>query len=269
MKRLQCLFRVGAVITSMLFLASCSKNGSTNSNNQPRLEVRLTDSPDPNVKEVWIDIREVNILMDDSNDVIALPGSLPGLYNLLDLTNGNDVILADALIPAGTINQIRMVLGDNNYIITNSGEKIPLKTPSAQQSGLKIQVQQAVTGGTLYRLLLDFDAGKSIVKAGNSGKYILKPVIRILSFVPSGGNLTGVVWPDSIRTAVFAINGVDTVSSTFTDITNGNYFIKDIPAGVYSLQFNPSDTTYKTAQRNATIVLGQTATLDTVVLEKK
>jgi hypothetical protein len=270
MKRITSLLALGSLLTSALFLGSCSKNDSTNNSNssQARLEVRLTDSPDPDVKEVWIDVREVNINMNDSN-TIALSGSHPGLYNLLDLINGKDTILADALIPAGTISQIRLVLGDNNYIVTNSGEHIPLTTPSAQQSGLKLQLHQTVTGGTLYRLVLDFDAGKSIVKAGNSGQYILKPVIRLLSFVPSGGNITGVVWPDSIRTAIFAIIGVDTVASTYTDTTNGHYFIKDIAAGSYALHFNPSDTTYKTTERSATVVLGQTTAVDTVKLEKK
>jgi len=267
MKRSPLLFLITTFFLTVLFLSSCSKNDKTIGSNEARLQVLLTDSPDPEVQEVWVDVREVNINMNDSNSIV-LTGSHPGLYNLLDLTNGKDTILADATIPTVSISQIRLVLGDNNYIITKSGEKIPLKTPSAQQSGLKIQIQQNVTGGTLYRLILDFDAGKSIVKAGNSGQYILKPVIRVLSFVPSGGNISGVVWPDSIRTAIFAINGVDTTATTFTDTTNGNYFIKDIPAGNYSLHFNPSDTTYKTAQRTATVVLGHINLVDSVKLEK-
>jgi len=144
-----------------------------------------------------------------------------------------------------------------------------LTTPSAQQSGLKVQIHQAVTGGVLYRLVLDFDAGKSIVKAGNSSKYILKPVLRVLSFVASGGNLKGVVTPDSVRTLVYAITGTDTVASTYTDTSNGNFWFGDIPAGTYSLSYSPTDTTFKDAQRNVSVVLGQTATADTVVLEKK
>jgi hypothetical protein len=72
--------------------------------------------------------------------------------------------------------------------------------------------------------------------------------------------------PDSVRTAVIAIKGTDTVATTFTTVPGGNYFIKDIPAGSYSLYFIPSDTTYKTAQAGATIVLGQTTVADTVKL---
>jgi hypothetical protein len=251
-----------AFLFSCILFFSCQKsNGIGDNNNKARLQVRLTDSPDPNVKEVRINMK-------DSNEIV-LDGAHPGLYNLLDLTDGKDTLLADAQIPTGDISQIRLVLGENNYIITKSGEKIDLTTPSAQQSGLKVQVKQNVTGGVLYRLILDFDAAKSIVKAGNSGKYILKPVLRVISFVASGGNLKGTVVPDSVRTSIYAINGADTVASTYTDTLNGNFLFNDIPAGSYSLSYVPSDTTFKDAQRNVSVALGQTAVADTVVLEKK
>lgn len=256
----------GVVIMAATMLAvSCQKNKS---GDKPRLQVRLTDAPDPNVKEVWVDIKGIAVKMGDSAE-ITLSNAYPGLYNLLDLTNGKDTILADAEIPAGRISQIRLLLGDNNYIITKTGQKINLTTPSAQQSGLKVQIQQDVTGGILYRLVLDFDAAKSIVKAGNSGQYLLKPVLRILSFVPSGGSVKGVVVPDSIITAIYAINGPDTVASTFTQVGNGNYMIKDIPAGSYTFSYVPNDTIHKTATRSVPVTLGQITIVDTVRLEKK
>jgi hypothetical protein len=259
-------FLIVALITSALFTA-CTKNGqSNNDSSQPRLQIRLVDNPAPNVKEVWVDIKQVEITLNDSTHPILLNGVHPGVYNLLALTNGRDTLLADAVIPAGTISQVRLILGTNNYIVTTSGDIINLKTPSAQQSGLKVQIHQQVSGGILYRLTLDFDVDRSIIFAGNSDNVILKPVLRILSFVPSGGNLKGVVIPDSVRTAVIAIRGVDTVSTTFTAVPGGNYFMEDIPAGNYSLYFIPTDTTYQTTQASATIVLGQTTMVDTVRL---
>lgn len=256
-----------ALMATSIFIFSCQKNSGSSSNSQPRLQVRLTDSPDPNVKEVWVDIKEVKIKMNDTSE-ITVGGAHPGVYNLLDLTNGKDTILADAEIPAGSISQIRLILGDNNYIITKTGEKINLTTPSAQQSGLKVQIHQDVSGGILYRLILDFDAGKSIVKAGNSGKYLLKPVLRVLSFIPSGGNVKGVVVPDSTQTFVYAIKGADTVASTATD-TTGKYWIRDIAADLYTFSYVPNDTIHKNAQRSVTVILGQTTVVDTVKLEKK
>jgi hypothetical protein len=256
-----------AVIALCIFTFSCQKNTDKNIS-QARLEVRLTDSPDPNVKEVWVDIQEVKIKMSDTSE-ITVGNAYPGLYNLMDLTNGKDTILADAEIPQGSISQIRLILGENNFIITKDGEKKMLTTPSAQQSGLKVQIKQDVAGGVLYRLILDFDAGKSIVKAGNSGKYILKPVLRVLSFLPSGGNIKGVVLPDSVITSVYAIKGVDTIASTFTDTANGQFFIRDIVGGSYNLSFVPNDTIHKDAQRSVSVTIGQTAIVDTVRLEKK
>ena len=253
-------------IVSSCCLYSCSKNAKTESTSS-RLQVALTDGPDPSVKEVWVEINQIEILMDDTTHPLILNGSHPGLYNLLDLTNGKDTLLADATIPAGKISQIRLILGENNFLITQTGEKIALKTPSAQQSGLKVQVHQEIAGGILYRLTLDFDVARSIVFAGNSGQVLLKPVLRILSFVPSGGNIKGVVAPDSVLTFVYAIQGLDTVASTSTNVTNGNFLIKDIPAGNYTVSFVPTDTTYKFAFVNASVSLGQITLLDTVKLQ--
>jgi hypothetical protein len=256
-----------ATLTISALFTSCTKNNKSYSNSdRSHLQIRLVDNPPPGIREVWVDIQQVELTFNDSTHPMQLNGVHPGVYNLLALTNGNDTLLADADIPVGTISQIRLLLGTNNYIITASGERISLKTPSAQQSGLKVQIHQQVSGGILYRLILDFDVARSIVFAGNSGNVILKPVLRVLSFVPSGGNLKGVVIPDSVRTAVIAIKGIDTIATTYTIVPGGNYFINDIPEGSYSLYFIPTDTTYQTAQANASIVLGQTTVVDTVRL---
>jgi hypothetical protein len=259
------LLGIACIISTLLIFLSCSKNQKSDSG-MASLQVRLTDGPDPNVKEVWVDIEKIELIMSDTSNPIILDGTHPGVYNLLAFSDGKDTLLADATIPPGTISQIRLILGDNNYLISKDGEKIPLKTPSGQESGLKVQVHQAVTGGILYRLTLDFDAGRSIIKAGNSGNYLLKPVLRIFSLIPSGGDIQGVVVPDSVRTTIFAIQGPDTVASTITDTTNGKWLFKDLPAGAYSLSFIPSDTTYLPASSNASVTLGQITNVDTVVL---
>lgn len=185
----------------------------------------------------------------------------------MDLTNGRDTLLADAAIPAGKLNQLRLILGNNNYLITTDGAREELTTPSAEESGLKVLVNTDLAGGMLYRLALDFDAAKSIVTAGNSGKHLLKPVIRVLSFVPSGGIVKGFVAPDSVLTQIYAIRGTDTISSTSTDA--GNYTFRDIPAGPYSLSFVPVADSFNSATKNVTVELGQTAIADTVFLEHK
>jgi len=257
-------------IAGASFLVSCSDGETSAGGSQnARLQVMLTDAPNNNVKEVWVDIEGVQINREDStgNAWVTLAGSHPGVYNLLDLTNGRDTLLSDAEIPAGRISQMRLMLGTDNYVILNDGTRVNLETPSAQQSGLKVNVNETVGGGLLYRLVLDFDAARSVVRAGNSGRYILKPVLRILSFVPSGGIVRGVVTPDSIRTSVYAIQGTDTISSTFTDTLNGRWLINDLAAGAYTFSFVPADSVLQPTTRSVNVTLGQTTVVDTVRLQ--
>lgn len=262
-----------AVLLGSLVFVSCQKSIDEDPANsvppgQARLQVYLTDNPNLNLSEVWVDVREIQIKMEDSANFLVLSGSRPGMYDLLQLTNGQDTLLSNALIPAGRISQIRLVLGNNNFAITTTGDTLQLATPSAQQSGLKVLVNQTVTGGSLYRLTLDFDAAKSVVKAGNSGNYILKPVLRVISFLPSGGNARGIVLPDSVRTAIYAIRGIDTMATTYSDTAmNGAYYFNDIPAGAYVFSFVPQDTIHQSTTRNVPITLGTTYVVDTVRLQ--
>jgi hypothetical protein len=165
-------------------------------------------------------------------------------------------------LDSGRIEQIRLILGPNNYVKVN-GQTYTLETPSAQQSGLKINLHQDVSAGLLYKLLLDFDAARSIVRTG-SGKYMLKPVIRA-SLQAQGGSLKGYVLPNTFNTSVFAIQGTDTIAGTMT--STGSYSIRGLNAGTYALAFAPSDTTYKSQSKTGIVVNNNAVTtVDTVRL---
>jgi hypothetical protein len=118
--------------------------------------------------------------------------------------------------------------------------------------------------GILYKLILDFDASKSIHKTGN-GKYMLKPVIRT-TLEAQGGSIRGFVLPDTVKTEVLAIQGPDTIASTFTG-SNGGYLIRALAAGTYSLSFLPNDTAFKNEIRNGiSVTTGNVTVVDTVHL---
>jgi hypothetical protein len=260
--------RLGITIFLFGLLAACDKNNDGDTNPATaKLQISLTDAPTVDVREVWVDIKDIQINTSDTGSWTSLSNVHTRVYNLMDLTNGRDTILADADIPAGRINQLRLLLGDNNYIITGEGQKQMLATPSAEESGLKLQVKADISGGMVYHMVLDFDAAKSIVKAGNSGNYLLKPVIRVLSFDPTGGIVMGVVVPDSVLTFVYAIMGADTISSSST--FGGKYTFRDIKAGSYKLEFLPVSDSFNIASQNIEVAAGQTIVADTVHLEHK
>lgn len=103
-----------------------------------------------------------------------------GIYDLLELQNGVDTILANETeIPAGKISQIRLLLGDSNTIVLSDSVTVyNLETPSAQSAGLKINVHEWLEPDEVYEITLDFDVHHSIVVTGND-TYKLKPVIKV------------------------------------------------------------------------------------------
>lgn len=159
-----------ALFTALLF-NGCQKekNGTTH------LTIRLTDNPF-NATEVNVDIREVRVnVRNDSTGWITL-NTNAGVYNLLTLQSGIDTVLAQGIIPAGTLKEVRFVLGDDNSIKIDS-ILYPLTIPSGSESGLKIKLNKNLNA-VIDSLLIDFDAALSIMQTG-TGEYKLKPVLKI------------------------------------------------------------------------------------------
>ena len=117
------------------------------------------------------------------------------------------------------------------------GSETALDTPSAQQSGLKLKANIDVPAGKVVDFVLDFDACKSVVKRGNSGKYNLKPVVTVVPLLSDAGlRVVGYVAP-SIASGATSVsvqtNGVP-VKATAPD-ANGLFVLYPVPVGSYTL----------------------------------
>jgi hypothetical protein len=251
-------------VAAVLFVVSCAKNTASHSGNS-HLNVYLTDDPSA-YSAVNIDIQDVQVHTGadtGENSWQSLHIFQPGVYNLLDFNNGMDTLIASVDLPAGSISQIRLVLGSNNSIVSN-GNSYPLTTPSGQQSGLKLNLDVNLEPGVAYGLWIDFDAGRSIVTAGD--KYILKPVIRAFTKASSGA-ITGFVLPAAANATVYAIApGNDTVSSTFADHVTGMFQLNGIAAGTYSVAIDGSGSYSDTTVTNVSVSTGASADVGTINL---
>lgn len=260
------------IIAIGLMVNSCGKSVDDSTSGNAHLDVYLTDAP-ADYQAVWLDIQKVmvntssEVLTDESTGWIEVPMGRPGLYNLLDFRNGTDTLLAGVDLPAGTVSQIRLILGNDNSLVLSDGQTVPLTTPSGQQSGLKLNIHSELVAGIPYALVLDFDAARSIVKAGNSDKYILKPVIRTFA-KEAGGAIEGVVLPNEAKTMVQAINGSDTLSA-IPDLT-GYFKFWGISEGSYQLIFLPDAATgyLNDTINNVQVITGEVTKLDPVTLTK-
>lgn len=260
-----------AMLGMVTVFTSCTKSVDNVSNSPSHLDFYLTDSPG-DYQEVWVDIQKVmvkapNAGSADSAGWQEAPLLRPGLYNLLDFRNGADTVLGGVDLPAGTVSQIRLVLGDDNYLVLHDGTKVPLTTPSAQQSGVKLNIHAELKPGIPYALVLDFDAARSVVEAGNSGQYLLKPVIRTFAKA-AGGAMEGFVLPDSAMAHVIAITNTDTLGA-IPDST-GYYKFWGVPEGGYQLIFSADTTTGYQSDTldNVMVKTGEVTTVDSVWLKK-
>jgi hypothetical protein len=231
-----------------------------NESDSAKIRFLLTDAPG-NFQEVNIDVQAIQVIIDDS--IYDLETN-QGIYNLLEFVNGEDTILVTDEVPSGMLSQIRLILGENNSIMVDSAV-YDIKTPSAQQSGLKLQVHEDISGGVVYTYVIDFDAARSIVKTGN-GKFILKPVIRVFTEAITG-SIEGVVQPAEARPTVLAIGPADDTTSVFTDTLSGQFMIRGLATGLYDLEFHP-DTAYDGITLvDVEVFAGQSTVLDTIWFE--
>lgn len=222
---------------------SCSdddENGGVEGNAQ--LTLRMTDAPG-DYDQVWVDVQDVMIkteapVGEEEAEWESLANVEAGRYDLLQLTGGVSQLLADVEIPAGYLDQVRLILGPDNAVVVD-GVEIPMATPSAQQSGLKLKVEQELEPGESYEYLLDFDVDESVVTTGNGG-YILKPVIRMMAMANTG-SIVGEIHPTETKSLVKAQNASYTISA-YTDEA-GNFVLHGVPAGTYKVTVTPDAET--------------------------
>ncbi|WP_373495834.1 DUF4382 domain-containing protein [Aquiflexum sp.] len=228
----------------LFFATSCDmqNNQFTSSDGNAKVNVYLIDAP-ANYDEVWVEVLGVEILPKGGNEengnswINLAHESEDKKINLLSLVGGNSAHLGEIEVPSGKISQIRLLLGEDNYIIQD-GQRIDLKTPSAQQSGLKLKIDKPLNPGISYDLIIDFDASKSIVKAGNSGQYILKPVLRVVA--EESSTIEGTILPlEAGPVEITAVLDEETVG-TFTD-QSGKFVLRGLKTGSYILEIVPNE----------------------------
>ena len=247
-------------------LAATALFSCANDDKMARLEVRLTDAPG-DYEAVNIDIIGLEVHSDgagENNGWRQLPVN-GGIYNILDLTAGIDTLLSNVELPAGKISQMRLILGENNSVVV-AGKEHALSTPSAQQSGLKLNVHTILSEGVTYKMTLDFDAARSIVHKGND-TYGLKPVIRVMTEATSGA-IRGTVSPAEATPAVYAIltNG-DTAATAYAS-EQGAFLLRGLEAGTYNVRFSPK-TGYSVAEKTGVAVTtGQVTELGIVNIQQ-
>lgn len=249
MPRSATLLAGAAAVLGALTLAACGGGGAASDTGILRLS--LTDAPACGAEKIFVTVEKVRV--HQSSAAAETDGgwreivlASPQRVDLLTLTNGTLLPLGEAALPAGRYTQLRLVLAANsaanplaNSVVPARGAETALTTPSAAQSGLKLNVNLEVAPDKIADFAIDFDACKSIVKAGASGQYLLKPVLSVIPLLSDAGlRIVGYLDPalagSGAGTAVSVqVNGVP-ARATPPDAT-GRFVLYPVPVGTYDL----------------------------------
>ena len=266
----------GTVITmiALMLMVNCD-NADNSKSETARIQLKLVDEPGDyeQVNIEIIDIQYRSSEEDESWQSFTPESGYPLNVDITELIAGNSLLLTDEVVPVGLLKQVRLVLSDNNTLkIEGEDDLIPLDTPSAQQSGLKLNLDKELEAGFVYSFILDWNVQKSIVKAGNSGKYILKPVIKVNAEVNSGsisGKVVEII--EDIETPianqlieVYTTEG-DLVKDTLTN-ENGDFVFQGLDAGAYIIKImKETYMAYESLEVN--VEVGNVESVGTIILE--
>ncbi|HET6255286.1 MAG TPA: DUF4382 domain-containing protein [Puia sp.] len=282
-------------VTVVLSIASCNKSNSSNSNSnipkgQSQLSVYMMDAPVP-YDSVLIDIRQIAVEVDTATTMNAADDPnqwdngwcgagrgqsnksviwdtlniTPGVYNLLALRNGADTLLTSSLISTGKVLKIRITLGSDNKVYTDSVTSFPLVVFGLNQF-FTINVSRTnvadVTNNEL-KLWLDFNLNRSIFYW--SGTFYLNPYIVVFNDQVMA-KLEGAVLPRGAGALVEAINGADTLYAI--PFRTGQYQFRNVPTGTYSLTFKGYDGYQDTTVSSIVVDSMKVVQVPTVTLHK-
>ena len=246
-------------VLAVASLAACGGGGSGSETGT--LKLAVTDAPACGYDSVNVTIEKVRVHQSDSanpddpngwSEIVLNPALQ---IDLLAWQNGDLKDLGEVTLPTGRYNQMRMVLADNkdrpasspaNWVVLTTDNpikpKIALDTPSAPKSGVKAkQFDIDIGANQLANFVIDFDACKSVVVAGNSGKYLLKPQLTVIPRYLSG--VSGFVAPALATTGFtnLSLQQGGVVVKATAPASNGTFMLQPVAPGNYTLVMTAPD----------------------------
>jgi hypothetical protein len=281
--------------TALLLFFACHKSNSSNSNpNIPpgKSQVSIFMMDDPiNFAKVLIDIRQVVVEIDtatkqndadhddqwddnfcgegrtrsNSSVIWDTLNITPGVYDLLQLRNGADTLLASGLTTTGKILKIKVTLGSDNTLYTDSTTHYPLEifgpNPYFTVNVSRTNVQDVTNNE--FKLWLDFNLGRSIFFW--SGTFYLKPFFVVFNDMVSA-RVQGIVLPPGAGALITGINGTDTIYAVPN--FNGSFLFRGVPAGTWSFNYHGHNGYSDTTISNIKVDSMKTVNLPTITLHK-
>lgn len=265
MKRWTSLGSLVVAAAAAAVVAGCGGGGSAGDTGT--LQMGLTDAPACGYDHVNVTVQKVRVnqsatAADNDAGWAEITLNPARRVDLLTLTNGVLLNLGQTPLAAGHYTQMRLVLAANdsanplaNSVTPTGGTETALSTPSGLQTGLKMNVDIDIQPNQMADFVLDFDACKSIVHAGASGQYALKPVVRVMPHYVSG--VAGYVDASLAASTVVSLQQAGVVVKSTAPDSTGKFVLEPVAPGNY-------DLVVSSAGHASMVITGVPVTTDTV-----
>jgi hypothetical protein len=147
------------------------------------LRVHLVDAPTDEVASIVVTIAKIEASI--HGEWIAV-SSQEHTVDLLTLQNGAFLDLGATSLPAGHVEQVRLILADggDHHVVSVDGENHPLTVPSG---AIKLVGGFDLEPCSTAQLTIDFDGKRSLHPRGRPGaadpRWMLQPVVRMQALV--------------------------------------------------------------------------------------
>jgi len=176
MKHLQSLKFIVLSLLILVNFTSCTKDDMGRDANKAAITVSLKSSAN-HLNNVFLDIEDVQVKVKEDGDVsnawVSLNAINLGTHNVSDLISETELLLVDHFeINQTFIYEIRLVLGDNNFVNINETLVSLDLDENASASNL---IQTEFEGNHIYQLVINLDIDESIQFAEDESIMILNP----------------------------------------------------------------------------------------------
>ncbi len=232
---------------------SITQTGSTGKTSS--ISLRLTDAPIDDLVRAVVTFTAVELKRQAGDGWIKFTLKKPESIDLMALQGGNTAdLLANVTADADDYKELRLYTsGDSgdNFVELATGGTRPLQIPGGSSSGLKIKQNFTITEMQAASFVVDFDLRQSIRSPGKSGKYMLKPVMRMVS-VNGVGNIQGYVDPLLLTSPSCSDALVDTYNAAYiyaghdadTDDINQQSASTNNPVATAAVEYDASSDKY-------------------------
>jgi hypothetical protein len=168
-----------ATLVFLVLATACSQvDDPVAGNGDSAVRIYITDAPSDYIAAAEVTISSVRLVPDDDDTgfvELLAADETPMTFDLIELQDGVNALLAERVVPAGTYSQLRLIVADatvtliDGYAFNDGTVTQTLFVPSGAETGIKVKTNGVIEAeeDMVTVMVIDFDVDHSFVINGD------------------------------------------------------------------------------------------------------